>query len=78
MKNLIVKLVKIANDMDVMGMHDEADEITKIAEDIEDGERKASETIELNRDLLQKTKGLNQVMHTTKDVIKDVQYQRSK
>ena len=78
MKNLIVKLVKIANDMDVMGMHDEADEITKIAEDIEDGERKASETIELNRDLLQKTKGLNQVMRTTKDVIKDVQYQRSK
>ena len=43
MKNIIVKLVKIANDMDAMGMHDEADEITSVAKEMqEDGEREAA------------------------------------
>jgi hypothetical protein len=78
MKNIIVKLVKIANDIDAMGMHDEADEITKIAEDMEDGERKASDTIELNRDLLQKSKALTHVVHNANEAIKDTEYQRSR
>ena len=60
MKNIIIKLVKIANDMDVMGMHDEADEITKVAEGLEDtNEREAAGMINLNTDQVQKQRKVN-------------------
>lgn len=60
MKNIIVKLVKIANDMDVIGMHDEADEITKVAEELENGnEREAAGMINLNTDQVQKQRKVN-------------------
>jgi hypothetical protein len=79
MKNIIFKLVKIANEMDAVGMHAEADEVTKVAKDIqEDDERQAAGTIELNRDLLQKSKGATQVVQNANDAIKDTQYQRSR
>ena len=60
MKNIIVKLVKIANDMDVMGMHDEADEITNMAEEMQDdGDREAAGMINLNTDMVQKERKVN-------------------
>jgi hypothetical protein len=73
MKNIIVKLVKIANDMDVMGMHDEADEITKIAEGIsDDGEREAAGMINLNTDLVQKERKVNVDQKNINDSVKKV------
>jgi hypothetical protein len=72
MKNIIVKLVKIANDMDVMGMHDEADEITKIAEDMQDGEREAAGMINLNTDLVQKERKVNIDQKSINDSVKKV------
>ena len=60
MKNIIVKLVKIANDMDAMGLHDEADEITKMAVDMDDnGDREAAGMINLNTDQVQKQRKIN-------------------
>ena len=59
MKNIIVKLVKIANDIDAMGMHDEADAITKMAEEMQDGEREAAGMINLNTDMVQKERKVN-------------------
>ena len=65
--------------MDAVGMNAEADEVTKVAKDIqEDDERQAAGTIELNRDLLQKSKGATQVVQNANDAIKDTQYQRSR
>jgi hypothetical protein len=73
MKNIIVKLVKIANDMDVMGMHDEADEITKIAEDMQDdGEREAAGMINLNTDMVQKERKINIDQKNINDSVKKV------
>jgi hypothetical protein len=73
MKNIIVKLVKIANDMDVMGMHEEADEITKIAEDMkEDGDREAAGMINLNTDLVQKERKVNIDQKSINDSVKKV------
>jgi len=72
MKNIIVKLVKIANDMDVMGMHNEADEITKMAEEMkEDGDREA-ETYNLNTDTIQKQRSVNLDQKNISDSIKKV------
>ena len=60
MKNIIFKLVKIANDIDAMGMHSEADEITKMAEEMEnDGDREAAGMINLNTDMVQKERKVN-------------------
>jgi len=60
MKNIILQLVKIANTIDAMGMHNEADEITKIAADMEDdGEREAEGMINLNTDQVQKQRKVN-------------------
>lgn len=73
MKNIIVKLVKIANDMDVMGMHVEADEITKMAEDMEnDGDREAAGMINLNTDLVQKERKVNIDQKNINDSVKKV------
>lgn len=72
MKNIIVKLVKIANDMDAMGMHDEADEITKVAEDIQDGEREAAGVINLNTDQIQKQRKVNIDQKNINDSVKRV------
>lgn len=60
MKNIIVKLVKIANDMDALGMHEEADEVTKVAKEMhEDGDREAAGMINLNTDQVQKQRKVN-------------------
>lgn len=60
MKNIIVKLVKIANDMDALGMHEEADEVTKVAKEMhEDGDREAAGMINLNTDQVQKQRKIN-------------------
>ena len=73
MKNIIVKLVKIANDMDVMGMHVEADEITKMANDMqEDGDREAAGMINLNTDLVQKERKVNIDQKNINDSVKKV------
>jgi hypothetical protein len=73
MKNIIVKLVKIANDIDAMGMHDEADEITKIAEDMkDDGDREAAGMINLNTDLVQKERKVNIDQRSINDSVKKV------
>jgi len=72
MKNIIVKLVKIANDMDAMGMHDEADEITKVAEEIQDGDREAAGMINLNTDLVQKERKVNIDQKNINDSVKKV------
>ena len=73
MKNIIVKLVKIANDMDDMGMHVEADEITKMAEDMnEDGDREAAGMINLNTDLVQKERKVNIDQKNINDSVKKV------
>lgn len=73
MKNIIVKLVKIANDMDVMGMHDEADEITKIAEDMQDdGVKEAAGMINLNTDMVQKERKINIDQKNINDSVKKV------
>ena len=72
MKNIIVKLVKIANDMDAMGMHDEAEEITKVAEDIQDGEREAAGVINLNTDQIQKQRKVNIDQKNINDSVKRV------
>ena len=73
MKNIIYKLVKIANDMDALGMHDEANEITKVAEDIQDGnEREAAGMINLNTDLVQKERKVNIDQRNINDSVKKV------
>jgi hypothetical protein len=72
MKNIIVKLVKIANDIDVMGMHDEADEITKMAEEMQDGEREAAGMINLNTDMVQKERKVNIDQKSINDSVKKV------
>lgn len=73
MKNIIYKLVKIANDMDALGMHDEADEITKVAEDIQDGnDREAAGMINLNTDLVQKERKVNIDQKSINDSVKKV------
>jgi len=73
MKNIIVKLVKIANDIDAMGMHDEADEITKMAEDMkENGEREAAGMINLNTDMIQKERKVNIDQKNINDSVKKV------
>jgi hypothetical protein len=72
MKNIIVKLIKIANDMDAMGMHDEADEITKVAEDIQDGDREAAGMINLNTDMIQKERKVNIDQKNINDSVKKV------
>jgi hypothetical protein len=73
MKNIIVKLVKIANDIDAMGMHSEADEITKMAEEMkEDGEREAAGMINLNTDTVQKQRSVNLDQKNINDSVKKV------
>jgi hypothetical protein len=72
MKNIIIKLIKIANDMDTMGMHDEADEITKVAEDIQDGDREAAGMIKLNTDMVQKERKVNLDQKNINDSVKKV------
>ncbi len=73
MENIIVKLVKIANDIDAMGMHDEADEITKMAEDMkDDGDREAAGMINLNTDLVQKERKVNIDQRSINDSVKKV------
>jgi len=72
MKNIIVKLVKIANDIDAMGMHDEADEITKMAEDMQDNERDAAGMINLNTDMVQKERKVNIDQKNINDSVKKV------
>ena len=72
MKNIIVKLIKIANDMDAMGMHDEADEITKVAEDIQDGEREAAGMLNLNTDQIQKQRKVNIDQKNISDSVKRI------
>ena len=72
MKNIIVKLVKIANDIDAMGMHDEADEITKVAEDMQDNERDAAGMINLNTDTVQKQRTVNLDQKNINDSVKKV------
>ena len=72
MKNIIVKLVKIANDIDAMGMHDEADEITKMAEEMQDGEREAAGMINLNTDMVQKERKVNIDQKNINDSVKKV------
>ena len=78
MKNIVEQLVKIANELDSHNLHSEADEVTKIVESVsEDGEREA-ETFELNRDLYQKSKGINNILNNTVDTIQKTEYQRSR
>jgi hypothetical protein len=72
MKNIIVKLVKIANDIDAMGMHSEADEITKIAEEMKDGDREAAGMINLNTDTVQKQRSVNLNQKNINDSVKKV------
>jgi hypothetical protein len=73
MKNIIVKLVKIANDMDAIGMHDEADDITKLAKEMQDdGEREAAGMINLNTDLVQKERKVNIDQRNINDSVKKV------
>jgi hypothetical protein len=73
MKNIIVKLVKIANDIDAMGMHSEADEITKMAEEMEnDGDREAAGMINLNTDTVQKQRSVNLNQKNITDSVKKV------
>jgi hypothetical protein len=73
MKNIIVKLVKIANDIDAMGMHNEADEITKMAEEMQDdGEREAAGMINLNTDTVQKQRSVNIDQKNINDSVKKV------
>ncbi len=73
MKNIIVKLVKIANDIDAMGMHSEADEITKMAEEMkEDGDREAAGMINLNTDTVQKQRSVNMNQKNINDSVKKV------
>jgi hypothetical protein len=73
MKNIIEKLVKIANDIDAMGMHSEADEITKMAEDMEnDGDREAAGMINLNTDTVQKQRSVNLNQKNINDSVKKV------
>ena len=73
MKNIFVKLVKIANDIDAMGMHDEADEITKIAKEMDDdGEREAAGMINLNTDMIQKERKVNIDQKNINDSVKKV------
>jgi hypothetical protein len=72
MKNIIVKLVKIANDIDAMGMHDEADEITKMAEEMQEGEREAAGMINLNTDMVQKERKVNIDQKNINDSVKKV------
>ena len=73
MKNIIFKLVKIANDIDAMGMHSEADEITKMAEDMKDeGDREAAGMINLNTDTVQKQRSVNLNQKNINDSVKKV------
>ena len=73
MKNIIVKLVKIANDIDAMGMHSEADEITKMAEEMKnDGDREAAGMINLNTDTVQKQRSVNLNQKNITDSVKKV------
>ena len=73
MKNIIFKLVKIANDIDAMGMHSEADEITKMAEEMEDnGDREAAGMINLNTDTVQKQRSVNLNQKNITDSVKKV------
>ena len=73
MKNIIVKLIKIANDIDAMGMHSEADEITKMAEEMQDdGEREAAGMINLNTDTVQKQRTVNLNQKNINDSVKKV------
>ena len=72
MKNIIFKLVKIANDMDALGMHDEADEVTKVAEDIQDNDREAAGMINLNTDVIQKERKVNIDQKNINDSVKKV------
>lgn len=72
MKNIIVKLIKIANEIDAMGMHDEADEITKVAEDVQDGDREAAGMINLNTDMIQKERKVNIDQRNINDSVKKV------
>ena len=73
MKNIIFKLVKIANDIDAMGMHSEADEITKMAEEMENnGDREAAGMINLNTDTVQKQRSVNLNQKNINDSVKKV------
>jgi hypothetical protein len=56
-----------------MGMHVEADEITKMAEDMnEDGDREAAGMINLNTDLVQKERKVNIDQKNINDSVKKV------
>ena len=73
MKNIIFKLVKIANDIDSMGMHSEADEITKMSEEMENnGDREAAGMINLNTDTVQKQRSVNLNQKNINDSVKKV------
>lgn len=73
MKNIIYKLIKIANEVDAMGMHAEADEITKVAKEMhEDGEREAEGMINLNTDTIQKQRKVNIDQKNINDSVKKV------
>lgn len=73
MKNIIFKLIKIANEVDAMGMHAEADEITKVAEEMQDdNERKAEGIINLNTDAVQKQRKVNLDQKNINDSVKKV------
>lgn len=73
MKNIIYKLIKIANEVDAMGMHEEADEITKVAEEMhDDNEREAEGMINLNTDTIQKQRKVNLDQRNINDSVKKV------
>jgi hypothetical protein len=55
-----------------MGMHDEADEITKMAEDMQDNERDAAGMINLNTDMVQKERKVNIDQKNINDSVKKV------
>ena len=73
MKNIIFNLIKIANEVDAMGLHEEADEITKVAEEMqEDGERAAAGMVNLNTDTIQKQRKVNLYQKNINDSVKKV------
>ena len=73
MKNIIFNLIKIANEVDAMGLHEEADEITKVAEEMqEDCERAAAGMVNLNTDTIQKQRKVNLDQKNINDSVKKV------
>lgn len=72
MNNIISKLVKIANELDEQGMHEAADEVTKIAIDVDENDREAAGIINLNTDLVQKSRKVNLDQKNINDSVKRV------